>query len=179
PPLPSDFNLYAFDGFRGKRDLANFSRSVEFYGQLQRGLKKVDMASMHHSLEVRVPLLDREVIDVSLRIAPFLCMRNRTRKAVLRDLLARSVPKDAIPLPKRGFAVPLGEWLRGDMRPMLEDVLFNGDLFPSGVFDRKGLRHYWEDHLEGRRDLKWGLWPLLTLQWWATAPRPSQSSSHE
>src|SRR5262249_7888087 len=111
PPLPSDFNLYAFDGFRGKRDLANFSRSVEFYGQLQRGLKKVDMASMHHSLEVRVPLLDREVIDVSLRIDPFLCMRNGTRKAVLRDLLARSVPKDAIPLPKRGFAVPLGEWL--------------------------------------------------------------------
>lgn len=179
PPLPSDFNLYVFDGFRGERHLANFSRWVEFYGQLQRGLKKVDMASMHHSLEVRVPLLDREVIDVSLRIDPLLCMRDGTRKAPLRDLLARSVPGAAIPLPKRGFAVPLGGWLRGDLRPLLEATLFDGDLFPSGVFDRRGLRRYWEDHLTGQRDLKWGLWTLLTLQWWATAHRVSRASIHE
>ena len=166
PPLPEDFDLYEFNGYRDNRDLANYSRYVEFYGQLQRGLKKVDMASMYYSLEVRVPLLDREVIDVSLRIDPFECMRDGMRKAILRDLLARYVPADIIPKPKRGFAVPLGDWLRGPLRSLVEETLFNGSLYPDGVFDWRGLRRYWEDHLSGRRDLKWGLWTLMTLQWW-------------
>jgi asparagine synthase (glutamine-hydrolysing) len=175
--LPEDFGLYAFGRFRGMRDLANYSRYVEFYGQLQRGLKKVDMASMHHSLEVRVPLLDREVVDLSLRVDPFACMRNGTRKAPLRDLLAWSVPAESIPKPKRGFAVPLGEWLSGPLRPLVEDTLFGGgDLYPSGIFDRKAVRTYWEDHLRnGNR--KWGIWTLLALQWWAREHIPRAAAA--
>jgi len=167
PPLPEDFKLYEFDSYCDNYNLANYSRYVEFYGQLQRGLKKVDMASMYHSLEVRVPLLDREVIDISLKIDPFECMRNGMRKAILRDLLARYVPEDIIPKPKRGFAVPLGDWLRGPLRPLVEETLFGSDtLYPNGVFSRRGLRKYWEAHLSGQRDLKWELWTLMTLQWW-------------
>ena len=170
--LPDDFTLYDFSGFRGLRDLANYSRWVEFYGQLQRGLKKMDMASMHHSLEVRVPLLDREIIDVSLRIDPFTCLKNGTRKAPLRDLLARSVPAESIPKTKRGFAVPLGDWLRGPLAPVVEETLFSGDLYPAGVFDRAGLRAYWEGMRRGA-DRKWGLWTILSLQWWAQSHRTS------
>lgn len=169
-PLPDDFKLYDFDGYRDLRHLASYSRWVEFYGQLQRGLKKVDMASMHCSLEARVPFLDREVIDVSLRLDPFDCMRDGMRKTVLRDLLARHVPAESIPQPKRGFAVPLADWLRGALKPLVEETLFNGALYPE-VFDRRRLRHYWQEHLSGRRDLKWGLWTLLTLQWWSQAHR--------
>ena len=165
---PEDFRLYEFGTFRGKRDLANFSRYVEFYGQLQRGLKKVDMASMHESLEVRVPLLDRELIELSLRFDPFWCMRNGARKAPLRDLLGRFVPPESIPRPKRGFAVPLGDWLRGPLRTLVEDTLFSGDLYPTGVFDKAALRQYWDGHLRGM-DRKWGIWTLLSLQWWAAA----------
>lgn len=166
-PLPADFSLYDAGAGAGDAELAQFSRRAEFYGQLQRGLKKVDMASSHHSLEVRVPLLDREVIDVSLRVDPFDCMRAGQRKAPLRDLLARHVPPDAIPTPKRGFTVPLAQWLRGPLRPMVEDTLFGGTLYPDGVFDRRALKEYWDDHLSGRRDCKWGIWTLLALQWWA------------
>lgn len=165
--LPADFAIYADTKSWGLRDLANFSRRVEFYGQLQRGLKKVDMASMHHSLEVRVPLLDREIIDLSLRIDPFYCMHNGLRKAALRETLARFVPADLIPLPKRGFAVPLGEWLRGPLRPLVEQTLFQRHLYPDGIFNLKGLRRYWQAFLAGQRDAKWGLWTLLALQWWA------------
>ena len=176
--LPSDFSLYAFEGYRDLRDLANYSRWVEFYGQMQRCLKKVDMASMHHSLEVRVPLLDRDVIDVSLQIDPFDCGHNGTRKAPLRDLLATHVPAEIIPIAKRGFAVPLGDWLRGPLRDLVEDTLFGNNLYPEGVFDRQSLRQYWESHLSGRRDLKWGIWTLLSLQWWARAHLKTAVGTH-
>jgi len=170
PSPPSDFELYRFGRFRGLRDLAGFSRYAEFYGQLQRGLKKVDMASMRCSLEVRVPLLDREVIDLSLRIDPFDCLRNGTRKAPLRDLLGRAVPPESIPKDKRGFAVPLADWLRGPLRPLAEETLLDGELYPAGFFDRAAVERYWRGHVSGEADRKWGLWTLMALQWWARGP---------
>lgn len=165
--LPDAFDLYRFPGYKGERHLANYARRAEFYGQLQRGLKKVDMASMHCSLEVRVPLLDREVVDLGLRIDPFASLRDGQRKAVLRDLLGRYVPPNIIPTAKLGFAVPLGRWMKSGMRDLVEHTLFDGELYPEGIFDRKAVRRYWQDHLDGRVNGKWGLWTLLSLQWWA------------
>ncbi len=146
--------------------LANFSRRAEFEGQLQRGLKKVDMASMHHSLEVRVPMLDREVIEVSLRIDPFENLRDGARKAVLRDLLARHVPREIIPAAKRGFAVPLGDWLRGPLKDTAQQALFAPALMGTGLFEKKRINAYWKQHLSGQHDHKWGIWTLMTLSWW-------------
>jgi len=167
PPLPSDFNLYHhYDQYRGLVDLANYSRWVEYYGQLQRGLKKVDMASMYHSLEVRVPLLDRAVVELSLRIHPFEAMKDGTRKALLRELLGRHVPPDTIPQSKRGFAVPLGEWLSGSLRPYVEELLIDRDMYPPGIFDRVAVRDYCFQHFSGTRSHKWGIWTLLALQLW-------------
>ena len=167
--LPADFTLYDSSAYSGVARLADFSRHVEFYGQLQRGLKKVDMASMNESLEVRVPLLDMEIIRVALAIDPRACMRGGTRKAVLRDLLGRHVPPDTIPRPKRGFAVPLGEWLRSGLRDRAASTLFDQPLYPEGLWDRSAVEAYWDDHQRGVRDAKWGLWTLLALQWWAQA----------
>ena len=165
--LPVEFDLYKFDQYQGQRHLAGFSRYVEFYGQLQRCLKKVDMASMHHSLEVRVPLLDREIIETSLRIDPLTSMANGRRKAVLRYLLAQHVPPSMIPKPKRGFSVPLTEWLQGPLRPLVEETLLQTDLYPAGVFSRQGVQNYWQQFLAGGNNAKWGIWTLLSLQWWA------------
>ena len=168
PSMPNDFSLYAYENYQGEEGLANYSRYVEFYGQLQRGLKKVDLASMHHGLEVRLPLLDREVIETSLKLPPPVAdLRDGLRKRVLRQLLARYVPQDSIPQPKLGFSVPLGDWLRVELRPLVEETLFSTDLFPAGVFDATGLRRYWQQHLSGQKDHKWGLWTILSLQWWS------------
>ena len=95
--IPNDFRLYESPPYRDLRSLANFSRRVEFEGQLQRGLKKVDMASMHHSLEVRVPLLDREVIDAAWRTDWHACfdLESRIGKRVLRAALARRVRRQS------------------------------------------------------------------------------------
>lgn len=164
--LPSDFTLYHHGGYRGKSDLAHYARWVEYYGQLQRTLKKVDMASMYHSLEVRVPILDRRVIELSLRMDPFDCMRNGMRKAMLRDLLGQYVSPDIIPTSKRGFSVPLGEWLRGGLRPVVQALLIDGDPFPNGLLSRPAVQAYCNEHFSGQADHKWGIWTLLALQLW-------------
>lgn len=161
------FQIYHFDKYKSKLDLANYSRFVEYYGQLQRGLKKVDMASSYYALEVRVPLLDRDVINTSLRINPFDSMLEGQRKVHLRKLLRRYVPDEVIPKIKRGFAVPLGEWFRKDLSVIVEQTLFDRPLYPEGVFDQRAIFKYWQTHLTGQKDLKWGLWTLLSLQWWA------------
>ena len=164
--LPGDFALYDSGPYRGTLGLANFSRAAEFHGQLQRGLKKVDMASMHHSLEVRVPMLDREVIDVSLRVDPLEVLAGDERKVQLRRLLARRVPAEIIPASKRGFAVPLGEWLRGPLRPMADAALTSASLLGTGCFDAPAIQRYWQRHVSGATDEKWGIWTLMTLAWW-------------
>ena len=76
------------------------------------------------------------------------------------------MPAETIPKSKRGFAVPLGDWLRGPLRPLVEETLLAGELFPAGVFDRAAVRAYWEGHRRGEQDRKWGLWTLMSLQWW-------------
>jgi asparagine synthase (glutamine-hydrolysing) len=167
--LDEDLDLYAFTGYQGELDLANYSRYVEFYGQLQRCLKKVDMASSYHALEVRVPLLDRQVIDLSLQIDPFKMMHGGQRKWVLHKLLAAHVPSEIITTTKRGFGIPLGDWLRGPLKDRVEGALFDRPLYPQGVFNRSAIEDYWKNHLSGEVDHKWGLWTLLALQWWAMA----------
>jgi len=79
------------------------------------------------------------------------------------------VPREAIPVPKRGFTVPMGEWLRTDLGGLVHSLLLDRDPFPAGVFDRRGLRSFYDDHASGRLDVTRGLWNLLALQLWADA----------
>jgi asparagine synthase (glutamine-hydrolysing) len=159
--------LYHFGPYDDELDLANYSRYVEYYGQLQRGLKKVEMAASSQSLDVRAPLLDRQVVDLSLRMDPMETMRSGQRKKALCRLLEKYVPAEIIPTSKRGFGIPLGEWMRGPLRGRVKETLLEGELFPSGVFVKDEVNNYWQEHLSGKADHKWGLWNLLSLQWWA------------
>ena len=162
------------------RQQAHFSRWAEFHGQLQRCLKKVDLASMHHSLEVRVPLLDTEILDLSLRIDPLAHLGLRSggragepaqsaaeRKVVLRRALERRLPGAAQQSAKRGFSIPLADLLRGALKDEVEATLFDAPLYPHGLFRRDAVEAFWRRHLRGESDEKWGLWSLLCLQWWA------------
>ncbi len=167
PPVPEDFLLYEFSGKPGWKNLACFAREVEFRGQLQRILKKVDMASMHNSLEARVPMLDREVIETSFRINLFENLKNSGTKDVLKTTLQRYLPEKKVWPAKRGFSFPLGRMLRGKPRAAVEETLLNGTFLNSEFFNRKGLESFWAQHSSGRQDNKWGVWSLLSLQWWA------------
>lgn len=164
--LPDDFADYRYTGPCEPAPLARWLRQNELWGHLQMVLLKMDRASMHYSLEVRVPVLDLEVAEAAARIAPSVCMKNGLGKLPLRGALARAVPPDRIPERKAGFTVPLGDWLRGELRPMVEDLLLSGDPYPSGMLTRQGLRDLYSQHLAGK-DRTRAIWSLLSLQLWA------------
>lgn len=165
--IPSDFHLYDRSDVRDADDLAQWLRWNEVVGHLQMVLLKVDRASMYHGLEVRVPLLDLEVVACAARVAPEECVADGVGKQPLRRALARRVHKESIPIPKRGFSVPMGSWLRRELRQVVEALLLERDPFPAGCFDRRALRAIYGEHLEERRDHTRGLWSLLAMQLWA------------
>ena len=131
-------------------------------------LTKVDRASMAVSLEARVPLLDHRVVEFAWRLPSGLLIAQGEGKRPLRAVLARYVPKTLVDRPKTGFGIPVGEWLKGPLRPWAEDLLSPGAL-SDGLFDRAAVRRWFDEFLSGRRDAQHGLWALLQFQAWRRA----------
>ena len=165
--MPESFTGFDLEGVPTDDELLQWVRRNELAYHLPMILQKVDRASMHHSLEVRVPLLDLEMIDLAARVDPSAALHGSTGKVVLRKALARRVDPASIPVAKKGFTVPLGRWLREDLRPLVQDRLLGPDAFPAGVFDQGAVAAWYEDHRSGRLDRTRGLWNLLALQLWA------------
>lgn len=168
PTLPAFPNAFhAFD-FRGSDPdaAAQWLRWNEFVCHLTMVLLKVDRASMFHSLEVRVPLLDREVIETALQVDWRACLDidNRLGKLPLRRALARAIRHQTSA--KRGFEVPMGQWLRTSLRGLFEETVLSRDQIMGLAVNRKSLRQLYRLHLNGGHDFGWGLWPLLSLALW-------------
>jgi len=129
-------------------------------------LVKVDRAAMAASLETRAPFLDHRVAAVAWRLPLALKMRGGRGKWPFRALLARHVPTELFERPKMGFALPLGDWLRGPLRPWAEELLTPRALARSGWLDAASVGDFWERHLSGRAGLEHELWSVLMLQDW-------------
>jgi asparagine synthase (glutamine-hydrolysing) len=85
-------------------------------------------------------------------------------------VLSRHLPRELLSREKRGFGVPLGEWLRGPLRDWAEALLDPAALARDGLLDVAAVRDVWEQHLSGRRDRRFLLWNLLTFQSWRAVP---------
>ena len=131
-------------------------------------LTKVDRASMAVGLEARVPLLDHRVVEFAWRLPSDLLIANREGKRPLRAVLARYVPKSLVDRPKMGFGIPVGEWIKGPLRPWAEDLLSPAAL-ADGLFDHAAVRRWFAEFLAGRRDAQHGLWAVLQFQAWRRA----------
>jgi asparagine synthase (glutamine-hydrolysing) len=129
-------------------------------------LAKVDRASMAVSLEARVPFLDHRVVEFAARMPLSMNIRAGVGKWILRGVLYKYVPKDLIERPKRGFALPIGDWLRGPLRDWGEELLNEYRLRSEAYFHPGIVRKLWEDHLSGQRDLSPHIWGLLMFQAW-------------
>jgi asparagine synthase (glutamine-hydrolysing) len=124
-------------------------------------LTKVDIASMANGLEVRCPFLDARVVDLALRMpAPL-----RRGKGILRRAFRDLIPPSIQSRGKMGFGVPLTEWLRGGLRPMLEDAM--ATLEKRGLIEAGEIRRLTSEHLSGSVDHRDRLWLLLVLELWA------------
>ena len=129
-------------------------------------LCKVDRASMATGLEVRVPLLDHRVADVAARIPIGMKIDGGVGKTILRDLLHKTFPKDLFERPKAGFAVPLGDWLKNELKAWAADLLDPAALEVDGYFNTASIRRMWEAHIAGRGDFAEPLWSVLMFRAW-------------
>ncbi len=127
-------------------------------------LTKVDRASMAHSLEVRVPILDHKFVDWHTKLAPHLKLRNFEGKYLLKKSLEPYLPNEILYRSKMGFAVPLASWFRGPLRERVRTSLLGESLADRAIFDRKRLTEIVDDHLVGRRDNSAAIWALLMFE---------------
>jgi asparagine synthase (glutamine-hydrolysing) len=129
-------------------------------------LAKVDIASMANSLEARSPFLDHRLVEFCAALPSSLKLRGRTSKWLLRRLMRDRLPPAILTRPKMGFGVPVGEWLRGELRPLLDDTLLSPRAAARGYFDPSAVRAMVEEHLTRRADRTPHLWALLMLELW-------------
>ena len=132
-------------------------------------LVKVDRASMHVALEVRVPLLDHRVVEWVWRHPFELRLRDGVGKWALRQVLARYVPPALTDRPKMGFDPPLGAWLRGPLRSWADDLLSPQRILADGFLRPEPVSAAWRGHLSGRRNADYQLWSVLAFQQWLDA----------
>src|SRR5215469_1150113 len=130
-------------------------------------LTKVDRMSMLTSLEVRVPLLDHELVEWAASLTPRWKMRGGQQKYILRRLAERlGVPPQVLNRPKQGFALPLVHWMRHEMKDLIQTILLEPRTLQRGYFRPRAVRHILDEHFRRRRDHSGAIWRLLIFELW-------------
>ncbi len=125
---------------------------------------KVDRASMAHSLEVREPLMDHELIEWMATLPSSLKIRGQEGKYLLKKSMEPQLSDQILYRPKMGFAVPLARWFRGPLKQRVRDAILGPRLADTGWFDRAYLEHLIDAHQSGARDYSAPLWTLMMFE---------------
>jgi len=129
-------------------------------------LVKMDIATMANSLEARSPFLDHEVMEFCARLPAGYKLRGMRLKHLLKKAGKRLLPPETLARRKMGFGVPVGNWMRGELRSWVEDLLLSPRALKRGYFQPEALRQFVWAHLDGRQDQSFQLWALLWLELW-------------
>jgi asparagine synthase (glutamine-hydrolysing) len=133
-------------------------------------LTKVDRASMAHSLEVRVPFLDPDLVTHAFSLRSDYKMRGRQTKLILREALKNDLPQEILHRKKAGFAMPVASWLQQDLREWAQDLTQPSLVASTGILDPATVHRMTQEHLSHKADHRRSLWSVLAfLAWWREA----------
>jgi asparagine synthase (glutamine-hydrolysing) len=151
----------------GDREPLNRSLYVDVKSYLcDNCLVKVDRMSMAVSLEARVPLLDKELVELAFRIPPSLKVSGSHTKILLKRLAARKVPPECVYRPKEGFSIPIKQWLGTQFRPIMEELLGKRKIEGEGIFKSATIERLKQEHLTGIANHSHVLWALIVFHAW-------------
>jgi len=126
---------------------------------------------MWHSLELRVPYLDHRFVEEVMSIPANLKIRGLQQKRILKQVAAKWLPAPVIEHRKQGFEAPMGRWLRGPLKSLMQDTLAAGSLAEAGIFDAAQIARLQGEHLSGARKHSKVLFSLLMFQLWLARQR--------
>jgi asparagine synthase (glutamine-hydrolysing) len=129
-------------------------------------LTYMDKMSMAHSIEVRVPLLDEQIVDVMRRVPPSGKLGGLRRKVLFKEAMRGIVPDEIRERKKAGFSAPVRGWLAHELRPMVDDLLSEATIRRRGLFEPTRVAALVRDFRDGRRDTALQIWQLVTLELW-------------
>jgi asparagine synthase (glutamine-hydrolysing) len=129
-------------------------------------LVKVDIASMAVSLEARSPFLDHKLIEFAARLPEHIKVKGLDTKTLLKKIAAKLVPPEVVYRRKMGFGVPVGHWLRNEMKGFLYETLLSEKSLNRGIFKPEVVKNLIERHVSGKEDLNFPIWTLLMLELW-------------
>ncbi len=142
-------------------------------------LVKVDRASMANSLEARAPLLDTAFAEYVAALPLDEKLHHLTGKAAWKRALAPWLPREVLHRPKKGFGMPIGQWLRGPLAEQAADL--GASLASSGLVERAAVERLLDEHRRGTHDHKKRLWTLMVLELWRrhhlTAPARARATA--
>jgi asparagine synthase (glutamine-hydrolysing) len=159
---------YKFNGKLSKENILLYLKKNEFDAHMQRTLKKVDLMSMANSLEVRVPFLDKNIIAFSNSIVPKLEIDHHINKIILKKDLSNHIDENLINKTKKGFTVPISDWLQSDLKDDFINVVVNTPFYGVEFINESYLNELIEGFYSGKEHINpWGLWHLYAWQKWA------------
>lgn len=129
-------------------------------------LYKVDRMSMAHSIEARPPFLDQRIVNFAQSLPEDFKIRGSKTKVVLRELMRNRLPGDVLHRSKVGFDIPVHEWFRGVLRPLLLDTLSHDALKQSGLFTPSAVQQLIDEHMSRKTNWGYHLWGLMTVMLW-------------
>lgn len=164
---PVGAHIVALQAEARDRDERDRTSYVDFGSYLvDNCLTKVDRMSMACSIESRVPLLDRELVEFAFRLPSRLKYDSTNTKILLKRIAARQVPRECVYRPKEGFSIPIKNWLKNEFRPLVEQYLAPERLRQEGLFEPAVVKQLWDDHLSDRANNSHLLWSLLVFEQW-------------
>lgn len=129
-------------------------------------LAKVDRMSMLNSIETRVPVLDKEVIELASRIPSNFKIHRRNLKIILKDTFSDLIPRELLAATKSGFSVPIDIWFKEPLKDQLLELLDRQYIEEQGLFNYDYVQLLLEEHFSNKRNRKSELWALFVFQWW-------------